>query len=299
MSGLAGFLAAQSLVERHFDNQETAWLVDRLLAKQTVTLIYAPSSSGKSFFAQALVKNLASQMRFVVYIDLENRVSDLKRRGIDRFIAEHSNIHYLHRLTLSVSRSELADDLAAFAGNGAFEGSLIVFDGAKHFTTDIDNDRRARDMMDALMCLRDDGATVLVTHHTTKSGGNYQGSKELIDGCDNAFCARSGLSPKGAISFFLRVDKARDEIADAAYLIYADTLAVFVLPPRFTEVDELVQSLALRIMETIEPCPLTRSEIARLMGDTDLIDETLALFDGFLWRGEVKVRGQARKYAHL
>jgi hypothetical protein len=288
------FFNDRALTKRHYDSQETSWLIEGLIAKQTITLIYAGSGVGKSYLAQAIAKRLAPQTKLCAYIDYENRIAELKKRGVDRV----DNLRYLHRATLKSQRYAIVAEMAALANAGYYEDALIILDGAKHFVEDIENDRRVREMINALLTMRDDGATILIIHHTNKSGGNYQGSKELIDGADNALTAKKCISPLGFIGVSLSVGKCRDAVREAAYLIGAEGLSLEELPEAFASADETEQTLALQIVEELKrsdkPLSLRALETAfdRSRGDRGL-KAVSERFEGLLWERREGLRGQA------
>jgi hypothetical protein len=288
------FFADQSLKPRHWSGEETQWLIKGTLAKAAITLIYAPSGIGKSYLAQSLVKFLAPHMKTAVYIDYENRVSALKKRGVDKI----ENLYYLHRTTLKTSRYQIVASMAAL---GDYEDALIVLDGAKHFVADIESDRQVREMMNALMDMRDRGATILIVHHTNKSGGNYQGSKELIDGCDNAFAASKCIAPLGFIGVALNTEKMRDAIENRAYLIETEGLGFTLMPEVFESADAAEQTLCLQVINALKRSakPLNLAAIAESLGRDrrdNAIGAALAKFDGLLWETIKGKRGQSNAF---
>ena len=98
------YLTEQSLTPRHFETSQAAWLIDGFLAKQAITMVYAPSGAGKSFLALATAKYLLAFTRFCAYIDRESRIDDLARRGVLELIARYPNLSYMHRVTMKKRR---------------------------------------------------------------------------------------------------------------------------------------------------------------------------------------------------
>ncbi|MDR2034999.1 MAG: AAA family ATPase [Helicobacteraceae bacterium] len=141
------FFTAQALSARDFDNAETQWAYEGLLAKQAITTIYAKSGTGKSYLALAITGAIAANMRMAGYVDYENRVGELERRGVNRLIAANPQFFYLHKTKMRTGRHDLLSEMAKLAKSGYYRDALIVLDGAKHFVRDVQNDRQAREMI--------------------------------------------------------------------------------------------------------------------------------------------------------
>jgi hypothetical protein len=296
------FFDAQSLSAKDFDANETQWAYEGLLAKQAITTIYAKSGAGKSYLALALSKAVAPSMRMVCYVDLENRISELERRGVNKIIAENPQYRYLHRVKLGMSRHELIAAMARLAKNGYYKDTLIILDGVKHFVPDVENDRQVREMMARLLEMRDDGATILSIHHVNKSAKNYQGSKELIDGSDNVFFAVSAPSPEGYIALSLGVEKMRDPIIEQCKRVALSDLEISDLPAELALMSEGAKEIAQAILKVLPSEGISQSKICEALG-RDVSDKTviamLKQYGGILWARREGKRGQSTAYCPL
>lgn len=283
------FFRARSLRKEHFeqcDMQE--WLFEPLIAKGAISVVYGPSGSGKSWLALGVVAALVPKMRSVVYIDRENRLSDLKNRGVDDLIQTYENFFYMHRYTMQTDAMSMLVLMASKAANNYYRDTLIVLDGAKHFVSDIENDRHVMVMMEHVMRLRDDGATVLMLHHTNKSGANYQGSKELIDSADFVLSLSAIVAPARHVGVLVRADKLRgNEIESIGWQIDVRSLKLAPIDVRLSQLDAIKRALVNGVLEALKSSSHNASSLCALLGrDTKdksvraLLDE----FDGVLWQ---------------
>jgi hypothetical protein len=284
------YLTEQSLKPRHFETSASAWLVDGALAKQAITMIYAPSGAGKSYLALALTKYLMGFMRFGAYIDRESRLDDLARRGVLTLIKQYPNLSYMHRTTMKKSALETLRDISDNAVAKAYDDCLFVFDGIKHFLGDIESDKKAREMMDMIIDIRDCGGTILIMHHSTKSGSNYQGSKELLESCDNVFSAAKLKDIEGKAAIALTPVKMRDAIAEKAFAVALDgTLTLDELDSGLSAVSD-EEALLIDQIETVlsERGALNKGDLLEALGRArnGSLGALLDQFDGVYWRSQ-------------
>jgi KaiC/GvpD/RAD55 family RecA-like ATPase len=299
---MEGDFFSRRFVSRDFETDETQWAFDGLIAKQAVTTIYAKSGTGKSYLALALAKRIAPFMRLVGYIDYEIRVLELEKRGVRQIVEQYPQFAYMHRSRIEVKRHEIVSELAKLAKGGYYKDALLILDGAKHFVSNIDDDKPVREMMSRLTDVRDDGATVLIIHHTNKSGKNYQGSKEIIDGSDNAFYASSAPVPEGYIGLSLGVEKMRDPIKEQSWRIKSATLEMQTLPSEIALMSEGAKESAQAILKALPLAGISQRALCVAIGKAENDKTTLALlkqYDGALWIKKEGKRGQSTFYYSL
>jgi hypothetical protein len=297
------FFTDQRLSSRDFNSAETQWAYKGLLAKQAITTIYAKSGTGKSYLALAVASRIVADMRLVCYVDYENRVAELEKRGVRRISEARGQFCYLHRSKIKIKRHELIAEMAKLAKDGYYKDALIILDGAKHFVRDVEIDRQTREMMSMLIDMRDDGATILIIHHTNKSGRNYQGSKELIDGSDNVFFAAAAPVPDGYVGLCLGVEKMRDAIAEQNWRIDTQTLELDALPLSIAQMSESAKETAQSIIKAIPSEGISQRKLCEAIG-RDPVDKTvialLKQYAGALWAvKESQKRGQSASYYPL
>lgn len=207
-------------------NQKTDFLIDGFLPKHLITMIYADGGMGKSWAAMGLAKYAAKAGMDVLYLDYDNPMNVLKERGIEsKLIADCPNLYYSHRSKTTLQALAMLDELEAIALAGRFKNTLIVLDSLRDFS-DVNNDAKAMQVGEKLKNIREAGATILVLHHSTKNGSNYQGSNNIRNSIDNMYQLNKIESEEGCIRWILTVKKERAAIVDTALSVQVDSLDI-------------------------------------------------------------------------
>jgi RecA-family ATPase/5S rRNA maturation endonuclease (ribonuclease M5) len=183
---------------------KTEYLLDRLIPKGSITLLFGRGGIGKTSLALQIARAIAEGLSFgelktiktpVYYIDFENPLSVLKER-VEK-IGQADNLYVWHLSNnpmppkLDSKDWELYKDLPA---------GLFIFDTlrASHLL-DENNSQDMAVIISRLKELRELGFTILILHHTPKGSENiYKGSTALLDLADHCL-GLEGL--KGDIEF--------------------------------------------------------------------------------------------------
>lgn len=207
-------------------NQKTEFLIDGFLPKHLITMIYADGGMGKSWAAMCLAKFAERAGMVVLYLDYDNPMSVLKERGVEqKLIQACPNLRYVHRSKTPMLGLEMLSALEDQAVAGRFKNTLIVLDSLRDFS-DVNNDAKAMQLGEKLKNLREAGATIVVLHHSTKNGSNYQGSNNIRNSIDNMYLLTKIESQEGEIRWILTVKKERAAIVDTALSVKVDNLSI-------------------------------------------------------------------------
>lgn len=182
---------------------EVEYIIDGFLAKEAITLYFAPPKNGKSVMAFALSKHVHDNTGMhVQYFDFDNGTVALEDRGIFNIIDDLDKMDYLHPEKVTITSREALDKLLKFANEDGkpLLNYLLVFDSATDFV-DAENNQAVKRFMLDLKALRNAGATVLLLHHLNKSERGYQGSLAFVSASDNVFIHRM-VSETNASSVF-------------------------------------------------------------------------------------------------
>ncbi len=185
----------ETIKEEDF-NQDMNWLYENLLLPGTLNVFFGPPSAGKSLFALALAVDLIKQnvIQDVYYLDGDNPLVVLKKRGLPYLIKKYPQLHYFKPKSAKKMRS-LLKDIANIP-----EHSLVIIDSLKDLAGpdySLDKSKEAAVIQQLLQYVRDGGEsgyekTVIVLHHVNKANGSNilfkaKNSTIFVDGADAAY----------------------------------------------------------------------------------------------------------------
>lgn len=218
-------LSAPALLAADLPEREV--ILDPILARKSLVLLYGPRGLGKTFVALGIawaaasggsfLKWRASQPRRVLYLDGEMAAADMKRRLAMLGPAPRSL-----DLILADLQGDCLPDLGYEAGQRALVESwnrpdLIVFDNLASLVGFRNGGReRWTQMQRFLMILRRVGSAVLVVHHANKKG-LQRGTSRREDVLDTVIAIRrpADYEPSQGARFELHFEKARGLLGEA------------------------------------------------------------------------------------
>lgn len=275
-------------------NQKTEFLIDGFLPKHLITMIYADGGHGKTFTAMGLAKFAALSGMDVIYLDYDNPMSVLKERGVEKkLILSCQNLRYVHRSKTPMQPLEMLCALEAEAVAGRFKNTFIVLDSLRDFS-DVNNDSKAMQLGEKLKNLREAGATIIVLHHSTKNGSNYQGSNNIRNSIDNMYQLTKIESPEGEIRWILTVKKERAAIVDTALSIKVDDLSIMPIDIETARLSNEDKSFIDQTKTILTNTPgINKTDLLETLGfnkSDKTARDKLEQFEEIYWKAE-KVKG--------
>lgn len=169
----------------------TEWLLEKLLPKGAISLVFCPGGGGKTWLLMQLAKAIATGEPFgdlqtlqapVYFIDFENPLSVVKERR--EKIGPAAGFWYWH-LACPTGPRKLDED--TWIDYKALPPGLLIFDTLRASHNGDENS--SKDMalvLSRLKELRETGFTIVVLHHTPKGNdGTYKGSTAILDLADH------------------------------------------------------------------------------------------------------------------
>ncbi len=195
------------------------WLIEGIIPKGAVSLLFGRGGIGKTTLALQICDAIASGGSFlgipaektpVIYVDYENSlailVDRLKKVGGEQILF----------WTADDSPAQLDKDPQAYVNLlKNHSNALLIFDTLRSAQTGDENESRSMALvMQTLRQLRDQGATIILLHHTRKgSDSTYKGSTAIFDLVDHVM----GLYPVKGPEDDQEVDEDHMENTDRAF----------------------------------------------------------------------------------
>ena len=208
---------------------ESDYLIPFSIKLNKITMIYAPAGVGKSFIAWGLSRYAyrTQKVNEVRYLDADNGLDTIFSRKIQNLI-KYANYRYINFNNPSIAQYISPNHLLNLLKECDLTNKLIVIDSIKDFIIgDVTRDQDMNQFSKLIMRLRTQGATVLMLHHTTKSGNAYKGATNLLDSVDTAYsveCLNANTSRKdGYLQWKLIGQKKRDGGEDFEIKYFIDS----------------------------------------------------------------------------
>jgi uncharacterized protein (DUF849 family) len=168
----------------------------------------------------------------------------------------------------------------------ALKGKVFVLDSLRNFA-DIGMDNKVQRVMEALMNLREAGATVIVLHHSNKDGKNYQGSNHIRNSIDNMYQLSRVETVVGAVGCLLTVKKERSSITDMAFSVSVDGFALQPMDLEQAKMSEGEAEFVNSVVEVLTEQPnINKTALLDAIGkekDDKAARALLDKFDGKHW----------------
>lgn len=211
------------------------FFIDKFLPKNAIVCFYANQGAGKSIFmiglCQMILKNFDDIA--IMYFDAENSLEILKSRGVNFLISDFKG-----RFNLLTSENEKGQTLChpreflqIFSTKSQnLSNTIIILDSFRDFYPrgfDMNQDKSIDLVFDYLKTLRNQGASIILLHHTTKNKQDEngiiipKGSGAIADNCDYLIQAKRVELENKAIMLFevSHYGKARGGFQERAYEI--------------------------------------------------------------------------------
>lgn len=241
-----------ALTVEDLDNQETNFYINNFLVSEAITMIYGPSSQGKTWFMLGIAKYLAPLCKRVFYIDFDNPKRQLKERGVNFLIDKNQNIKYFSKGGLNATTTEFLQELNNNAFGQNYKDCVFIVDSTRDFVDNIHNDTQAKAFMQVMKNIRDAGGTPILIHHATKNGKVIDGSSEFAKSADNVYEFRQKARIGNELQWSLRVENDRDAICDCGFAVNTTTLELKDMDAVFStmsEYEEIFVNKALEILK--------------------------------------------------
>lgn len=185
---------------------------------------------------------------------------------------------------------ELLYKLENAANKNAYQDCIFIIDSLRNFV-DISNDNKTMKVMDALMNIRDAGATIVLLHHANKDGKNYQGSNNIKNSIDCMYQLTKHRSSGSKINVSLEVKKERAGIIDNGFSIDVLTLEIDTLDMTIANMSENEEKFIDNIVFALKNKSLNKTQLLNQLGygkgdktARDMLDK----FNGIFWNSRKK-----------
>jgi KaiC/GvpD/RAD55 family RecA-like ATPase len=296
----------QSRVTKADLHRKTQYYIDSFLAKEAITMVFAPPGEGKTYFSMGLANYLVDthKDKTVVYFDMDNPLKTLNDRGIDELVESKDRFIYQHRSKIKQEPfnilKKLADD-ASEIGARCYEKYIFFIDSVRDFVDgDMYNDTKVRKMMGYFKDMRDAGATIVLLHHTTKDGRTYQGSQDFKSSLDNSFRLKQVFNNHVYMHFELDIEKERDAVKECAVSVGISDFSFEMIDNKVAKMNDSEKRFVSDVSKMLESGVKNQSEILKEMGRERNDREGIRLLDTFvgeLW--EYELRGKKKLYKKL
>jgi hypothetical protein len=278
----------QSRVTKADLHRKTEYYIDSFLAKEAITMIFAPPGEGKTYFSMALANHLVDthKDKVVVYFDMDNPLKTLNDRGIDELVESKDRFIYQHRSKMKQDPlsmlKKLADD-ASEIGARCYEKYIFFIDSVRDFVDgDMYNDTKVRKMMGYFKDMRDAGATIILLHHTTKDGRTYQGSQDFKSSLDNSFRLKQVFNNQQQMHFELIIDKERDAVSECAVSVGISDFSFEMIEKSLASLSESEKEFVAFVIKELGSEEKSQSDLLKAMGRERNDREGLRLLDAFV-----------------
>lgn len=295
MSSIFHTLREQSLDYDKLSTIQTRYLIDDFLVSEAITMIYGKESQGKSFFLLGLVKKFEARedINEIVYVDLDNPKNQLKKRNLHLHFKDKPKVTYIHKGDMTMDKVELLE----LFKNGAkvkgepYKDCIFIIDSTRDFFYNLYNDIEVRHFMQIMKDIRDAGGTVLLIHHSTKSGKVIDGSADFTKSADNVYELKQKARFDNVLHYTLRVEYDRDDIKDCGFSVDTQTLELSELDASLSQMSEYEEDFVNKAVSALKknPAGLNKTEIIESTGhqkSDNTARDTLDKFTDKFWRCE-------------
>jgi len=235
------FLQEEWLLTEEKLHSKTEYYIENFIPKEGITMWYAKSGEGKTWFSLAVAKYILdnhSDVRVLIYMDFDNPRATLSDRNVELLISNYHNFKFLHRSTISISPSELLVNIGKGAFGENYKDCIFMIDAARDVAEgDMYNDTKVRAMMDVCKNIREARGTIIFNHHATKNGKQIDGSGEFAKSLDVLYRLGQHSKTEGMIHLNLDAEKERLPVLDQTFTVDTKTLCLRPMDDRVARID--------------------------------------------------------------
>ena len=228
----------QEVTAENLGKYDPKWLIKGSVERNKLISLYAMAGSGKSITALYLAVYMLEQgiISKVVYIDMDNGFSTLKKRGLDKLKAKYGD--KLKYISSSVKSKTPTDPSRLISGyskkaDESCKDTLIVFDNITNFIKgSMSYDEVVKPTLDALRNMRDFYAGVWFLNHQSKQDFNgennkaYKGATSFFDKSDESYFVQKKERKESKLTVTLEPMKKRDDTKPLAVIIDTENLSL-------------------------------------------------------------------------
>lgn len=283
---------ARKLIEKDFDIDDTKFYVKNFIAAEAVNMIYSGSHQGKTWLNLAISRHILETDTTVdelIYFDLDNGRRNIKQRKLEPFLKQYPKWEYYISSRMEQDKYELMIELEDDCHSMNYQNKVLIFDSTRDFLADVANDRKAKEFMNTLKKIRDNGGTVIVIHHTTKNGKVIDGSGDFEKSADNLFYLEQKSRVDNILQLKLHRIKGRDDVDHCGFRIDTTTLSLDELDKDLAMMSEYEESFVNRAKSVLtkNPLGLNKSKLLEALGyekDDITARDTLDKFVNKFWK---------------
>ena len=286
------FAEGQALREEDLNEEKTEWLIPDLLVKNSITMWYSKPSQGKTWFSYAVAKKILCSTpppHRLFYCDFDNGKRQLKERNVHKELLPHENFYYLHKGKVEATTEEFIARIDKECYGQHFKECVFVFDSTRDFVDNIHNDMQAKRFMQIMKNIREAGGTVILIHHTSKSGRVIDGSGEFTKSTDNAFELKQTGKTPGKLHYLLKVTNDRDSVKECAFTVNLKTLDLGELDPVMATMTTEDKAAVQKIIDALKEKEMSQTEVIAVLGHDRThrpSRELLQKYTGVFWNAQ-------------
>lgn len=169
------------------------WVVDRLIPKESITILFGKGGIGKTWLAMDMARSIANGIPFlklstvktpVIFVDFENPLAVLSTRT--QKLGEADGVYFWRVNNPKLKAPKLDyDEWQSY--KDLPKNSVIIFDTLRASQNKRENDSQDMGLiLERAKELRDMGYTIILLHHTAKNSDKIpKGSTAIVDLADH------------------------------------------------------------------------------------------------------------------
>ncbi len=299
------FLTGSTLQEEDFKIDDAKAYIDNFLYSNTMTLLYSPAKQGKTWLGYSIANLLKERedIRGIIYVDMDNSISNLHQKKIYEKLIKHPKIDYVSRAKVGVDGMGYLKRIDKEAVLGNFKDVVFFFETTKDFV-DTDSKSQSEEFMKIMMRIRDAGATIIIMHHATKTGRTISGVQVFINSPDNVYEMVQKAKEEDKLHFVLNSTYSRMMVEDIGVSVDLRSLSFEKLDEVYATMSEYEEEFVRKGKEALKKNPngLGQTDMLSYIGyeKTDkTARDTLEKFIDKFWNKHQEKKGKPITYTSI